>query len=113
MKARVPLSLSNRQKRGLNIEMRRQAVELNKEYDLDFEAAWMWVMHDKYGYGLKRLLKLRKEVIAETKRMQSYFKMNDNYPQRYKLKEIGYDVEALDKLDEEMEYGNKEETNMG
>lgn len=112
MNARRPLALSDKQKHMLGLEIRRQAVEANKEYDLDFEAAWMWVMHDKYGYGLKRLLKLRKEVITETKRMQKYFKMKDNYPQRYKLKEIGYDVEALDKLDEETDYG-KEETNLG
>lgn len=112
MKARRPLALTNEQRRMLEIEMRHQAVELNKEYDLDFEAAWMWVMHEKYGFGLKRLLKLRKEVITETKRMQKYFKMKDNYPQRYKLKEIGYDVEALDKLDEETDYG-EEETNLG
>lgn len=81
------------------LEARAQIVEQQREYDLDAEAAFMWAVHISEGYGLKRLLRLRERIITETEHMRERFLTDEVYPQRMLLKELGYDVEELQRRD--------------
>lgn len=101
MNVKIPaLRLTVEQKKILDEEVRKQYLEAISRYDIDYEAAVMWVLHSCYGFGIKRLLKFREDFIKETKYMRDRFQTGDAYAQRYKLKEIGYDVEKLNREDD-------------
>ena len=91
MKARASYKVGSAGKK----EIRRQCVELNNEYIDDLEYMVAWVLHKYYGFGIKRLLDFRKNYVDEFKRLIDVYETGDIYPARMKLKEMGYDVEAL------------------
>lgn len=93
MKARASYKVGSDAKK----EIRRQCIELNNEYTDDLEYMVAWVLHRHYGFGIKRLLQFRKKYIDEFKRLIDVYETGDIYPARMKLKEMGYDVEALNK----------------
>lgn len=95
--------MTKKQEKLLEKEVRKQYLEYEKQYYTDYEAAVMWVLHSCYGFGLKRLLKFRDVFIKETEYMHERFQMGDSYPQIKKLKEIGYDVEKLNREDNKNE----------
>lgn len=96
MKVRLPsITINNK---GMK-EIRRQCSKANEEYIDDAEYMMAWILHKYYGFGIKRLLAFRKHFRDEYKNMTAYYEMNDVYPVKCKLKEIGYDVDILNEGD--------------
>lgn len=80
--------------KALRHEINQQCLEADKGFTLDTDTMWLWTLHKKYGWGKKRLRQLYLDVFEEHLRMRHYYEMDDLYPERYKLKEKGVDVEA-------------------
>lgn len=95
MKARAPYKVGSDARK----EIKRQCIEINNEYQEDLEYMVAWVLHARYGFGIKRLLKFRENFVEEFKRLVSFYEMDDVYPAKVKLKALGYDVEKLNKED--------------
>ena len=76
----------------------------------DIDTSVLWCLHERYGWGAKRLRKFYKDLFDEHKRMRKFYEMDDLYPERQKLKEIGVDVEAWyqEFVDEEGNYRDQE-----
>lgn len=112
MKVILPANLSNSQKAAINQEVRKQHAEITKQWDSDYEAMMLWVLHTCYGFGKKRLLEFRKAFMHEAQELRNFYEMPEDpaYPAKIKLKEIGIDVDRL--LEEEQNNG-QEETNLG
>lgn len=87
-------------------EARQQLVVQEKQYVMDMDTAVLWVLHTKYGFGEKRLKQFYSDLFDEHLRMRQYYDMDDLYPERYKLKEIGVDIEQMynEKFDDQGNY---------
>lgn len=95
-------------------EIRKQCLDMDKEYTLDLDTMYLWTLHQKYGWGLKRLKQFYMDVFAEHMRMRKCYEMDDMYPERHKLKEKGIDIEEwYNKLfDETGNFKNPEEVQL-
>lgn len=95
-------------------EIRQQCLDMDKEYAIDLDTMYLWTLHQKYGWGLKRLKQFYMDVFAEHLRMRKCYEMDDMYPERHKLKEKGIDIEEwYNKLfDETGNFKNPEEVQL-
>ena len=78
-------------------EINRQILERDEEYSLDIDTMILWTLHAHYGWGKTRLEKFYDHLMSEHTRMREFYQIEDLYPERAKLKEIGVDVEELNK----------------
>ena len=75
-------------------EINKQILAKDKEYQLDIDTMVLWTLHQCYGWGAARLKKFYVAMMKEHLRMREFYELDDLYPERYKLKEKGVDVEA-------------------
>ena len=78
-------------------EINQQCIEADERLSLDIDAVVLWTLHRHLGFGVKRLHRFYLAMAAEHRRMREYYQMDDIYPERYKLKELGADIEAWQK----------------
>ena len=78
-------------------EINQQCIEADERLSLDIDAVVLWTLHRHLGFGVKRLHRFYLAMAAEHRRMREYYQMDDTYPERYKLKELGADIEAWQK----------------
>lgn len=78
-------------------EINQQCLNADAQYSLDIDTMILWTLHRHLGFGAKRLRSFYEDMIAEHKAMRECYQMDEMYPERYKLKEIGVDVEAWQK----------------
>lgn len=83
--------------RAMEHEINRQCLEHDERLSLDIDTMVLWTLHTHLGFGPKRLRNFYLAMAAEHRRMREYYQMDDLYPERYKLKELGVDVEQLQK----------------
>lgn len=81
-------------KRAMMHEIHQQCLVADKEFTLDLDTLYIWVLHTKYGWGLKRLKQLYMDVFTEHLHMREFYEVDDMYPERCKLKEKGINIEA-------------------
>lgn len=75
-------------------EINQQILARDKEYQLDIDTMVLWTLQQCYGWGAARLKKFYVAMMKEHLRMREFYEMDDLYPERYKMKEKGVDVEA-------------------
>lgn len=78
----------------LKQEIRQRYLEMDKKYALDMDTVYLWTLHVKHGWGREKLKKFYLDAFKEHLRMREFYEMDDMYPERYKLKEKGIDIEA-------------------
>lgn len=90
-------------------EINQQILARDKEYQLDIDTMVLWSIKQYTGWGPKKLRDFYLFMFKEHLRMREFYEMDDTYPERYKMKEKGMDVEAWYKelFDDE---GNFKET---
>lgn len=96
MKARLPIQLSQKERKAMNDEINRQILERDEAFSLDFDSTVLWTLHICFGFGKKRLRRFWDTFLAEHNRLREYYQMDpeDNgWLCRRKLKDIGVDVE--------------------
>lgn len=81
-------------KKAMMHEINQQILARDKEYQLDIDTMVLWTLHQCYGWGATRLRKFYVAMMKEHLRMREFYELDDLYPERYKLKEKGVDVEA-------------------
>lgn len=103
MKSRIrggkpPGDLSAEQRRAMRAEIKRQVAEQMRLAEMDQEAAILWMLHEVFGFGKKRLEKAWRLMYEETKKLREWYVLDpddDGWISRRKLKEIGVDLEEL------------------
>ena len=70
---------------------------IHDRLSLDVDAVVLWTLHQHLGFGVKRLHRFYLALAAEHRRMHEFYQMDDTYPERYKLKELGADLEEWQK----------------
>lgn len=101
-------------KQAMMHEIHQQCLAADKAFTMDRDAVYIWILHKKYGWGLKRCKQFYIDAFAEHIRMREFYEMDELYPERYKLKEKGIDIESwYDELfDENGNFKNPEEVNI-
>lgn len=92
MKARVP-TYNPKVTRAMKAEIARQGRAFSK----DIQTMLMWTMHKYYGFGKKRLERFYITFLREYEEMCEFFGTDEVFPAEYKLREIGIDVDELQK----------------
>lgn len=87
-------ALNGAGKQAMMHEIHQQCLNADKTFTLDMDTMYLWTLHTKYGWGPKRLKRFYTEVFTEHIRMREFYEMDELYPERYKLKEKGVDIEA-------------------
>lgn len=88
---------TSQQRRHAEKEIDDIILNRTQKYEIEMEIAIVWVLHKYFGFGKKRLLKFRNVFVKEIKEMKEYYQVDDVYPAKIKLKEIGYDIDELTK----------------
>lgn len=82
---------------AMDHEINQQCLEADERLALDIDAMVLYTLHRHLGFGVKRLHDFYVAMAAEHRRMREYYQMDDLYPERSKLKELGVDLEAWQK----------------
>lgn len=93
--AMVQATLRGPGQEAMDKEIKRQLLNRVEELELDMDAAILWTLHKRFGFGKKRLEEFFWAYLDEYTRMRELYQMDDCYPELYKLREIGVDVEKL------------------
>lgn len=82
---------------AMDHEINQQCLEADERLALDIDTMVLWTLHRHLGFGVKRLHDFYVAMATEHRRMREYYQMDDMYPERSKLKELGVDLEAWQK----------------
>lgn len=89
-------------KKAIQDETYRQIAEGIENLSKDITAVVLWQLHEQEGYGKKKLLRFHKDFVPALKALQDFYQMHSqeetDFLVRYKLKEIGVDIDALDSV---------------
>lgn len=87
-------------KKAINDEVNRQIAEGVEKLSQNLEALVLWQLHEQLGFGKKRLLRFHKKFAPALAELQNFYQMQSqeetDFLVKYKLKEIGVDIEKLD-----------------
>lgn len=75
-------------------EINQQILAKDKEYQLDIDTMVLWALKQFAGWGPKKLHDFYVFLFKEHLRVREYYELDDLYPERAKLKEMGIDVES-------------------
>lgn len=92
--------LTAKERKAMEIEIRRQLAEQAKKYENDFDACVLYQIHEQYGKGAKALRKFYEQwKIIHDGLIKHYELENSDAPWLFmtKLKDIGVDVAEWNK----------------
>lgn len=102
------VTFNKKEQEAIDKEIFQQIVENDKVFDMDKESSILWMLHEQFGFGPKRLRRAWEMMYAETLKLREYYEMeqkDDGWLARYKLKSLGVDVEQWYKEWEEKNNG--------
>ena len=110
----VKAALKGPGKAAMNREINAQLLEADKRFALDVDSMVLSTLHHEYGWGPKRCKDFYLRMFKHHLEMRKHYEMDELYPERYKLKEDGIDVEAWYNalFDDEGNYKNPEEVQL-
>ena len=94
-------ALTPAQRRAMKKEINAQILESDTAYKLDMDAAVLYVLHETFGFGKKRLRRFFDAFTAQHQELRDYYQLDDDtntWICRRLLKErVGVDIEAWEK----------------
>lgn len=90
----VKAALKGPGKAAMNRKINAQLLEADKRFTLDVDSMVLSTLHHEYGWGPKRCKDFYVRMFRHHMEMRKFYEIDDLYPERYKLKEAGIDVEA-------------------
>jgi hypothetical protein len=103
MKAHLPSDIPYKVRKAINQELNRQTAQNIKNMSLNLQALVLYALHEKCGFGKKRLMEFQKDFLPLIEELQEYYQTENadetEFVCLYKLKnEVGIDVEKLDSM---------------
>lgn len=83
------------QKKSMEMEIRRQLAEADKNDSLEIDSMILWILHDKYGWGKRKLKDFFNTFTQELKALTDRYVMEDCdtvWLCTRKLKDAGIDI---------------------
>lgn len=97
------VELTKKEQEALDKEVRKQLAEYERKNDEEYDAIVLWLLHEKFGFGEKRLRRFYDLYASEVRSLLDRYKMNNSdavWLCTYKLKEYGIDIHAWNREDE-------------
>lgn len=89
-------SFTAAEKRAMELEIKRQIAEYEREHCKEVDAMILWALHEVFGFGPKRLRKFFDNFSETMERLHKWYEMDESDESwlcSYKLKSIGIDIE--------------------
>lgn len=100
------VQFSKKEQDAIDQEIQRQCAEYDRKNENEIDAIILWLLHEKFGFGMKRLRRFydlfRTEFDALVKRYEME-KEDGVWLCTYKLKQYGLDIEQWNKEEEQDE----------
>jgi len=97
VKARIPYQLTKNQQKAMKQEINKQIIEHDEAFAMDSDATILWVLHEYFGFGYKRLRRFWEVCFKSHAELKEYYQLNSDevaWLCRYKLKQnVGIDIE--------------------
>lgn len=93
-------SLSAAEKKAMDLEIQRELAEYDRKHLAEMDAIILWVLHEQFGFGPKRLRRYYDSFWTATRGLLKRYEMeqdNDIWLCTQMLKRIGVDIEAWHK----------------
>jgi hypothetical protein len=90
----------------MNEEIHRQIVEHDRKYSMDLDAMILWTLHCFTDWDKDKLRAFWDECFKEHQYLRDFYELNpedDDWLYRFKLKDMGIDIEEWYKEVEEKE----------
>lgn len=89
------------EKKAMRLEIQRELIEFNKKNEREILALLLLRLHELFGFGEKRLAQVYKGLSQPFEDLCGRYEMETEDERvwfyTYQLKELGVDLEALDK----------------
>lgn len=102
-KTPIGVNLTSKERKAMELEIQRQLVVLNEKNAKELCAMVLWVLHENYGFGIKRLKRFYFEFADEVNALAKRYMMdNDRKDKRpwlctYMLEQIGVNLDEWEK----------------
>ena len=93
-------AMSAAEKKAMDLEIQRQLAEYDRKHLVEIDAMILWVLHERFGFGPKRLRQYYDSFRACTNELVERYQMDagdDVWLCTQMLKRIGVDVEQWHK----------------
>ena len=93
-------AMSAAEKKAMDLEIHRQLAEYDRKHLVEIDAMILWVLHERFGFGPKRLRQYYDNFRACTNELVERYQMDagdDVWLCTQMLKRIGVDVEQWHK----------------
>ena len=93
-------AMSAAEKKAMDLEIQRQLAEYDRKHLVEIDAMILWVLHERFGFGPKRLRQYYDSFRACTNELVERYQMDagdDIWLCTQMLKRIGVDVEQWHK----------------
>ena len=89
-------NLTSAESKALDIEIKKRIAEFNKKNINEMDAVILWTLHDKFGFGKRRLRKFYDAFFVSIHELCSRYEMDENdqiWLCTQKLKDYGVDIQ--------------------
>lgn len=96
------VQFNSKEQAAINEEIQRQCAEYDRKNENEIDAIILWLLHEKFGFGMKRLRRFYDLFHTEFDRLINRYLMEKEdgvWLCTYKLKEYGLDIEEWNKED--------------
>lgn len=93
-------SLTSAEQKAMDMEIQRQLAEYDRKHELEIDAMILWVLHEHFGFGEKRLKKFYDCFASSINDLIARYEMDDSdqvWLCTYMLKRYGIDLEKWQK----------------
>lgn len=96
------VQFSAKEQKAIDAEILRQCAEFDRKNANEIDALILWVLHEKFGFGKRRLRAFYDYFVTEIDALAKYYEMGDEdkaWLCTYKLKQYGIDIAAWNEED--------------
>jgi hypothetical protein len=103
-------ALTSAERKALNIEVQKTVAEINEKNLVEMDAIILWVLHDQFGFGIKRLRQFFDVFEVAINDLNKRYEMDDDdkiWMCTRMLKDIGIDIKVWHEEKEAEKNGRK------
>lgn len=94
------VKFSAREQKAIDAEILRQCAEFDRKNELEMDSVILWVLHERFGFGKKRLRRFFESYAAELDALEKRYEMGNEdmaWLCRHKLERYGIDIAEWNK----------------
>lgn len=102
------VSFSKKEQKAIDQEIARQCAEFDRKNENEIDAIILWLLHEKFGFGMKRLRRFYDYFRTEFDALCKRYEMDSEdsaWLCTYLLKRYGLDIEKWNQEEHENETG--------